>query len=200
MWRNHGMNNSNNWCKPSVKNKTHFQASDSDVIIATPPKCGTTWLKALAFSTLYRNQFAGDENLLLTFNPHQLVRHLEYNVYLNDPCPDLDDICVYKPRFFATHVPYVSSPTSIKNSDWVPFTEDEEKQGVVEEIAKFCSFEKLKELEVNKKGLHVSGIPYKVFFRNGEVGEWSNYVTPSMVERMEKLIQEKLENTSLAFM
>ncbi|KAK8479574.1 hypothetical protein V6N12_055399, partial [Hibiscus sabdariffa] len=233
-----------------------------------------------------------DENPLLTFNPHRLLPSLEYGVYLNKPCPDLDNICVYKPRLFATHVPYASLPTSIKDSDckivymcrnpmdmfisfwhfrdmlrveskellslhkafdkfchgiyahgpffehvlgyWkasqenpnkvlflkyedlkediscqlmhlamflgVPFTEDEKKGGVVEEIANICSFEKLKELEVNKNGSSQSnGIPYKVFFRKGKVGDWSNCVTPSMVERLEKLIQEKLNNSGLTF-
>ncbi|KAG4122009.1 hypothetical protein ERO13_D11G241151v2 [Gossypium hirsutum] len=81
----------------------------------------------------------------------------------------------------------------------VPFTEDEEKQGVVPEIVKMCSFENLKELEVNKKGLHASGIPNADFFRKGEVGDWSNHLTPSMVERLEKLIQEKLNNSGLTF-
>ncbi|GMJ01696.1 sulfotransferase 2A, ARABIDOPSIS THALIANA SULFOTRANSFERASE 2A [Hibiscus trionum] len=284
------------WCsphvlKPLISCQKHFRASDSDVIVASSPKCGTTWLKALAFSTLYRNQFTRDENPLLTFNPHQLVPHLEYYVYLNNPCPDLENICVYKPRLFATHVPYASLPTSIKDSKckivymcrnpmdmfisfwhfrdklrdeskellsldeafdkfchgiydhgpffdhvlsyWkasqenpdkvlflkyedlkediscevkqlamflgVPFTEDEEKQGVVEEIAQVCSFESLKELEVNKNGSHANGNPYKVFFRNGKVGDWSSCLTPAMVERMEKLIQEKLDTSGLTF-
>ncbi|KAL4309387.1 hypothetical protein GQ457_01G035190 [Hibiscus cannabinus] len=80
----------------------------------------------------------------------------------------------------------------------VPFTEDEEG-GVVEEIAKVCSFENLKELEVNKKGVDVIGIPHKDFFRKGKVGDWNNYLTPSMVERLEKLIQQKLENSGLTF-
>ncbi|KAE8702930.1 Cytosolic sulfotransferase 14 [Hibiscus syriacus] len=248
-------------------------------------------LKALAFSTLYRDRFASDQNPLLTFTPHQLVRFLEYDVYLQNPCPRLEKNCVYKPRAFATHVPYASLPTSIKDSHckivylcrnpmdmsisfwlfadkfrdenqealsldeafdkfyngiyaygpffdhvlgyWkasqenpnkilflkyedlkedissqlkhlaiflgVPFTEDEEKQGVVEEIAQICSFEKLKELEVNKKGSHIMGIPHKEFFRKGKVGDWSNYLTPSMVERLEKLIHEKMEKSGLTF-
>ncbi|KAK8548278.1 hypothetical protein V6N12_061195 [Hibiscus sabdariffa] len=32
------------------------------------------------------------------------------------PCPDLETICVYKPRLFATHVPYDSLPASMKVS------------------------------------------------------------------------------------
>ncbi|KAE8712338.1 hypothetical protein F3Y22_tig00110258pilonHSYRG00186 [Hibiscus syriacus] len=233
------------WCtalalKPVVSFQKHFRAFDSDVIIATFPKCGTTWLKALTFSTLYRNQFAMDQHPLLTFTPHQLVRFFEYDVYLDNPCPDLESMCVYKPRVFSTHVPYASLPSSVKDSHYklrdeskellsldeafdkfcngvyikedtgsqlkrlamflgVPFTEDEEMQGVVEEITNICSFESLKDLEVNKKGLHVSGISHKDFFRKGKVGDWSNYLTPSMVERMEKLAQEKLEDSGLTF-
>ncbi|KAL4272832.1 hypothetical protein GQ457_13G027930 [Hibiscus cannabinus] len=285
------------WCtaqflKPLISFQRHFRAFDSDVIVATFPKCGTTWLKALVFSTLYRNQFArDDDNPLLSFTPHQLVRFLEHDLYLNNPCPDLENICAYKPRLFATHVPYASLPASIKDSNckivylcrnpmdvfvslwlftdklreknqeplslekvfdkfcrgiyihgpffdqvlgyWkasrenpdkilflkyedlkedigsqlkhlavflgVPFTEEEDKQGVVEEIAEICSFDKLQELEVNKKGLFITGVPNKDFFRKGEVGDWRNYLTPAMVERLEKLIQEKLDNSGLTF-
>ncbi|XP_039001911.1 cytosolic sulfotransferase 15-like [Hibiscus syriacus] len=102
--------------KPVISLQKHFRAFDSDIIVATFPKCGTTWLKASTFSTLYRNQFAGDDNPLLSFSPHQLVRFLECDVYLNNPCPDLGNVCVYKPWLFSTHVPYASLPTSIKDS------------------------------------------------------------------------------------
>ncbi|GMJ01692.1 sulfotransferase 2A, ARABIDOPSIS THALIANA SULFOTRANSFERASE 2A [Hibiscus trionum] len=248
------------WCsarlKAVVSFQTHFPASDSNVIVASLPKCGTTWLKTLTFSTLYRNQLARDENPLRTSTPHRLVRQLEYDVYVNNPCPNLENMCVYKPWLFATHVPYASLPTSIKDSNsfdkfchgicgfgpffdhvlgyWkasqenpdkilflkhedlkediscevkqlamflgVPFTEDEEKQGVVEEIATICSFENLKELEVNKKGLFIPGIPNESYFRKGKVGDWRNYFfTPSMVERLEKLIHQKLDASGLAF-
>ncbi|KAL4301697.1 hypothetical protein GQ457_10G021600 [Hibiscus cannabinus] len=256
------------------------------------PKCGTTWLKALTFSILYRDRFARDENPLLTSTPHQLVRFLEHDVYADNPCPDLENICVYKPRLFGTHLPYASLPTSVKDSRckivyicrnpmdmfislwdftgkrrdqnqeppllldeafdkfcrgvylsgpfpehvlgyWkasqenpdkilflryedlkediscrvkhlamflgVPFTEDEERQGVVEEIAKVCSFENLKQLEVNQKGLSKAGFPRKDYFRKGKVGDWSNYLTPAMVERLEKLIHDNFDDSGLAF-
>ncbi|KAE8712337.1 Flavonol 4'-sulfotransferase [Hibiscus syriacus] len=80
-----------------------------------------------------------------------------------------------------------------------PFTEHEEMKGAVEEITKICSFENLKDLQVNKKGLHVSGIPHTEFFRKGNVGDWGNYLTPSMVGRLGKLIQEKLDDSGLTF-
>ncbi|TYG46678.1 hypothetical protein ES288_D11G275500v1, partial [Gossypium darwinii] len=259
------------WCpsivlRAVISSQKHFQACDSDIIVSTFPKCGTTWLKALTFSSLYRNQFAWDENSLLTFSPHQLVRFLEYDFYLNNPFPDLQNVCVYQPRLLSTHLPYASLPTSIKYSNYeslepfsldeafdkfyhgiyaygpffdhvlgywkasqenpnkilfskyedlkedinshlknlamflgVPFTDDEEKQGVVKEIAKICSFENLKEVEVNKKGVHISGIAHTGFFRKGKVGDWSNYLTPFMVERLEKLTQEKMDSLGLTF-
>ncbi|KAE8723873.1 RNA-directed DNA polymerase (Reverse transcriptase), Ribonuclease H [Hibiscus syriacus] len=265
------------WCtalflKPVISFQTHFRAFDSDVIIVTFPKCGTTWLKALTFSTLYRHQFAKDEDEhehpLLNFTPHQLVRFLEHDVYLNNPCPDLESVCVYKPRVLPPTFLMLPCPLPLKTPTlgeenqeplslekvfdkfcrgvcihgplfdqvlgyWnasrenpekilflkyedlkedivsqlkhlamflgVPFTEDEEKRGVVEEIAKICSFEKLQELEVNKKDLFITGIPNENFFRKGEVGDWSNYLTPAMVERLEKLMQDELGNSGLTF-
>ncbi|EYU31478.1 hypothetical protein ABFS82_07G069000 [Erythranthe guttata] len=80
-----------------------------------------------------------------------------------------------------------------------PFSPEEEEQGVVEEITKLCSFENLKKLEVNKNG-HVYGIVKKSsYFRKGEVGDWINYLTPAMAERMDKLIETKFKDSGLVF-
>ncbi|KAE8723874.1 Cytosolic sulfotransferase 14 [Hibiscus syriacus] len=84
----------------------------------------------------------------------------------------------------------------------VPFTEEEEeeKQGVVKEIAKICSFDYLKELEVNRKGIDEAfGIPHENYFRKGEVGDWRNYLTPTIIGYLEKLMQEELGNSGFAF-
>ncbi|XWS64909.1 hypothetical protein CRYUN_Cryun05aG0044600 [Craigia yunnanensis] len=100
--------NSKNWCKPYLKKETrfwcpsealkvvisfqkHFQALDSDIIVIIFPKCGTTWLKALTFSIVNHNQFAREENPLLSLGPHQLVRFFEYDIYLKNPSPDLEN-------------------------------------------------------------------------------------------------------------
>ena len=283
------------WCptdvlKAVISFQKHFQALDSDVIVISFPKCGTTWLKALTFSIVNRHQFAREENPLLSLGPHQLVRFLEYDIYLENPSPDLENSSLYQPRLFSTHIPYASLPPSIKDSNskivyicrnpmdmfislWFfanklraeneeplsldeafdlfcrgihmcgpffdhvlgywkasqekpnkilflqyeslkediisqlkklamflgfPFSEEEEK-GVVEEIAKMCSFRNLKELDVNKNGIHAYGILHKTFFRKAEVGDWSNYLTPAMVERLEKLIQENFDKSGLTF-
>ncbi|XVF42619.1 hypothetical protein PTKIN_Ptkin01aG0378600 [Pterospermum kingtungense] len=236
------------WCpsplfKAVVSFQKHIQALDSDIIVTGLPKCGTTWLKALTFSIVNRNQFAKEENPLLSLGPHQLVRAFEFDLYLNNPLPDLENtIYPYnQPILFSTHIPYASLPPSIKESKakivhigfWkasqenpnkilflqyedlkediisnlkklamflgFPFSEEEEKQGVVEEIAELCGCGSLKELDVNKNGVHVYGIPHNTFFRKAKVGDWTNYLTPTMVERLKKLIQENLDNSGLTF-
>ncbi|XVF42634.1 hypothetical protein PTKIN_Ptkin01aG0380100 [Pterospermum kingtungense] len=110
------------WCpslvfKAVISSQKHFQALDSDIIVTSVPKCGTTWLKALTFSIVNSNEFAKEENPLLRSVPHQLVPFFEFNLYFNNPCPDLDNSCLYKPRMFFTHIPYASLPASIKESE-----------------------------------------------------------------------------------
>ncbi|XVF42635.1 hypothetical protein PTKIN_Ptkin01aG0380200 [Pterospermum kingtungense] len=281
------------WCpslalKAVISFQKHFQPLDSDIIVTSVPKCGTTWLKALTFSIVNRNKFAKEDNPLLRLVPHRLVPFFEFDIYLNNSFPDLENGCSYnQPRLFSTHIPFASLPPFIKESKakivyicrnpmdmfisfWFyvdklgaknaeplsldeafdmfckgihgfgpffdhvlgywkasqenpnkilflqyedlqediishlkklamflgfPFSEEEEKHGVVEEIAKTCSFGSLKELDVNKNGVSTFGIPHSAFFRKAEVGDWRNYLTPAMVERMKKLMQDNLDHS-----
>lgn len=80
----------------------------------------------------------------------------------------------------------------------VPFTLEEERKGVIEAISKLCSFNNLRELEVNKSGSLLQ-FENKTFFRRGEVGDWVNHLTPEMVQRLNKIMEEKLDNSGLAF-
>ncbi|XP_048139509.1 cytosolic sulfotransferase 15-like [Rhodamnia argentea] len=81
-----------------------------------------------------------------------------------------------------------------------PFTEEEEEGGVIEEIAKMCSLKTLKGLEVNKSGKLPHTITEKrSFFRKGEVGDWVNHLTPSMVDRLNSIMQEKFSPLGLRF-
>ncbi|XVF87971.1 hypothetical protein PTKIN_Ptkin19aG0011100 [Pterospermum kingtungense] len=80
-----------------------------------------------------------------------------------------------------------------------PFSDEEIRQGVVEEISKHCSFETLKNLEVNKTGKRHVGIKNSTFFKNGKVGDWANFITPAMVNRIKQGFEEKLSDSGLNF-
>ncbi|KAL7175423.1 hypothetical protein ACSBR2_029091 [Camellia fascicularis] len=58
----------------------------------------------------------------------------------------------------------------------VLFSFEEEKESVIEEISRLCSFHNLRDLEVNKTG-SVLYFENKTYFRKGEVGDWVNYLT-----------------------
>lgn len=80
-----------------------------------------------------------------------------------------------------------------------PFSVEEEKQGVIEEISRFCSIEKLRDLEVNKNGKRSLGVSNSAFFRKGEVGDWVNYLSPALAERGKKIVEEKFGESNLTF-
>ncbi|CAH8374530.1 unnamed protein product [Eruca vesicaria subsp. sativa] len=93
----------------------HFEAKDSDIILATNPKSGTTWLKALVFALINRHNFpvsSGNHPLLVT-NPHLLVPFLE-GVYYESPNFDFSKLP--SPRLMNTHLSLFSLPESIKSS------------------------------------------------------------------------------------
>ncbi|KAF3338906.1 flavonol 3-sulfotransferase-like protein [Carex littledalei] len=78
-----------------------------------------------------------------------------------------------------------------------PFSEEEIKNGLVEEIVEFCSFNKLKDLDVNKNGIgHVKN---DFFFRKAVVGDWQNHMTPEMAIKLDDITKEKLHHSGLIF-
>lgn len=107
------------WC-PSriipniISFQNHFQAHDKDILLASLPKSGTTWLKALLFSIVNRAKYAPSTSPLLSSNPHELVPFIEFTLYQKNKVPELNDIP--SPRIFSTHVPYASLPASIKHT------------------------------------------------------------------------------------
>ncbi|KAJ7009837.1 hypothetical protein D5086_000321 [Populus alba] len=272
-----------------VSFQQNFRAQATDIIVASLPKSGTTWLKALTFSVVNRDRYSPGESPLTTTPPHELVPFFENDLYLKSPNPDLD---FPPPRILACHTHYTSLPQSIRDSNckivyicrnpldqvvsyfhflrnrvsgstkplssidecfenicrgvqshgpfwnsmlsyWkaslerpdkvlflkyeelkediilnlkrlaeflgFPFTEEEEKGGVIEEISRLCSFDNLKDLEVNRSGVHSSGFSNSAFFRKGEVGDWGNHLSPSMAERFWKIVEEKLDGSGLTF-
>ncbi|KAL6124264.1 hypothetical protein ACLB2K_076778 [Fragaria x ananassa] len=222
------------WCPTAdtfqaiVNFQKHFQARDSDIVVASLPKSGTTWLKALTFAGVNQHRFDIKNHPLLTSNSHNLVPFFELDLYANNQFPDFSSNFP-EPRLFATHIPFPSLGT-IKESNWqlsldeafdrycqgiggygpfwdnilglakfidCSFTEEEECNGVIEDIAKLCSFDTMKKLEINKTGTFVMNLEKKSLFRKAEVGDWVNYFTPEMEERMSKLIEEKFGGSGL---
>ncbi|KAG5249838.1 cytosolic sulfotransferase [Salix suchowensis] len=274
----------------AISFRQHFIARDTDIILASMPKSGTTWLKALAFSVVSRNIYSPTESPLLTTPPHDLVPFFEMDLYSKHQLPDLEQLP--SPRIFSSHSHYEAMPQSITGSGckivyicrnpldqlvsafhfvrklkgesvkplssidddfgnvcrgirsfgpfwdsvlgyWkaslerpdkvlflkyedlkdditfnlkklaeflgIPFTDKEEKDGVIEEISSLCSFDNLRNLEANKNGVHPAGTPNSAFFRKAKVGDWCNDLPPSMAERFLKIVEEKLAGSGLSF-
>ncbi|XP_037424639.1 cytosolic sulfotransferase 5-like [Triticum dicoccoides] len=102
----------NYWCRPHLIGKI-MQLQDSfkprykDIILATQPKCGTTWLKALAFTITNRSRYSFTDHPLLTSNPQYLVPFIEI--------PDNGRDHTYletlpSPRLLSTHMPLSMLP------------------------------------------------------------------------------------------
>ncbi|XP_047169095.1 cytosolic sulfotransferase 15-like [Vigna umbellata] len=283
------------WCPsfyfPGVNNfQKHFNGKDSDVFVASFPKSGTTWLKALTFVIINHQRFSSFEHHpLLSSNPHELVSFPEFILShdLDDQILSLSNMS--EPRLLATHLPFPSLPKSITKSNckiiyicrnpfdtfvsaWEFFTkkssvsspaltfeeafekycngimgfgpwwshmlgywnesitrpnkvlflkyedlkEDSvfhvkrmiefldtpvkgESTAVIENIINLCRFEKMKDLEVNKSGEIDNIAEKKNFFRKGKIGDWINYFSPSMIEKLSKIIEEKLSGSGLSF-
>ncbi|TKW11172.1 hypothetical protein SEVIR_6G216700v4 [Setaria viridis] len=272
--------------------QAQFNPRPDDVLLVTYPKCGTTWLKALAFTVANRSRHpvAGGHHPLLSHNPHDLVPFLELpdrTLYLVAELEALPS-----PRLLCTHVPpallppgtlplgcrrlvyLCRDPKDVLVSTWhhaqnarliefdkafelfcegvsvfgpiwehclgywdlsvrepnnvlflkydemmaqpakhvrmlaeflgVPFTVEEESDGVVEEVVRLCSFQNLRDLPVNSDGVvagRIGAMPTKnsMFFRKGKVGDWENYLTEEMARKLDCIIEEKLRGSGLTF-
>lgn len=273
-----------------VESQKHFQAQDSDVFLVSSPKCGTTWLKALAFTIINRSSFPiNTSHPLMTKNPHQIVPCLELDFSSKNDQFYTSFPFSSSPRLISTHLPYVSLPNCVQNSlckvvyisrnpkdvfislwhfmnnlreshlssnskeevfdmfckgvslfgpfwDHVleywkeslkrpkkvlflryedmkeeariyvkklgefldcSFSFEEEKEGLIDEIINLCSFENMRNLEVNKSGKLPSGVEHKAFFRQGKVGNWKNELTHQMIHKLNCLSQDKFHGSGL---
>ncbi|XP_011006877.1 PREDICTED: flavonol sulfotransferase-like [Populus euphratica] len=89
----------------------HFNPQSTDIFLASFPKTGTTWLKALTFAILTRSRLSGSTtSSLLTKMPHDCVLFLEFQLAQN---PGNRDSAI---PLISTHVPYSCLPKSIISS------------------------------------------------------------------------------------
>ncbi|XP_072974310.1 cytosolic sulfotransferase 17-like [Typha angustifolia] len=251
------------------------------------PKSGSTWLRALTFTIMTRNQTPLAQNPILSHHPHDCVVFMD-GIFAMGHGDKLESMP--SPRILNTHMPYSTLPASVADcrivylcrdpkdiavSMWkfldkserpdvsksfsfdevcdmfcegtspygpvwdhaleywreslrrpenvmflkyeemmektveivkrlaeflgCPFSEEEEKGGVAEEVVRICSFESLKGLEVNKVGNQ--GIfqlyPNSAYFRKGGVGDWKNYMSPEVAEKIDGVMKEKLQGSGL---
>ncbi|KAJ3685085.1 hypothetical protein LUZ61_014249 [Rhynchospora tenuis] len=77
------------------------------------PKSGTTWLKAMIFATLTRNNYLLDQHPLHTHNPHQCVPYMELGFATGRS--QIIEV-IPSPRVMSTHLPYSLLPDSITES------------------------------------------------------------------------------------
>lgn len=88
-----------------------FKARHDDIILATNPKCGSTWLKALVFTISNRSRYDFDNHPLLTHIPHQLIPTLDIEIPLNGDLSSIETLP--SPRILSTHMPLSLLPPSI---------------------------------------------------------------------------------------
>lgn len=103
------------WLRPPAAQSVmivqeHFEARPDDTFLLTFPKCGTTWLKALAFTVTNRSCHAvtGDGHPLLSRHPQDLVPFLEAPYRQLHPLADLEKLA--SPRLLSTHMPLTLLP------------------------------------------------------------------------------------------
>ncbi|KAK9187492.1 hypothetical protein WN944_018888 [Citrus x changshan-huyou] len=77
-----------------------------------------------------------------------------------------------------------------------PFGDEDNDE--VDKVLWRSSFERLKNLEVNKNGkLSDSGVPNSSFFRLGNVGDWQNCFTDEMKQGLDEITCKKFEGSGL---
>ena len=104
------------WYDPSflegiMSVQERFNPQSTDIFLASFPKTGTTWLKALTFAICTRSRLSGSTtSSLLSKMPHDCVPFMEYDLAQN---PSNRDLAI---PLVSTHVPYTCLPKSIISS------------------------------------------------------------------------------------
>ncbi|KAF3669584.1 putative isoaspartyl peptidase/L-asparaginase-like [Capsicum annuum] len=95
-----------------VLEQHQFEPKPNSVLLASYPKSGTTWLKALLFAITNRSQYDYySTHPLLSSNPHELVPHLEAYAFMH-PTNPTPNTCLIQ-----SHLVFNALPESITGDD-----------------------------------------------------------------------------------
>ncbi|KAK8305194.1 hypothetical protein V6Z11_D03G044000 [Gossypium hirsutum] len=219
LFQYHGFWISSFGIKGSLLIHDHFKPRSTDIIVATYPKYGTTWLKAFVFSIINKASFDFSDHPL---NPKDVLVSKWYFVNKLRPkkMPPLsleetfDLFCkgvshssveLSKKVLFLKYEDVKKEPLGCvrKVAEFlgVPFTLEEENKEIVEQIVKLCCFESMSNQDVNKldKRYQQRLVSNSDFFRKGEVGDWVNHLSPEMAEKLDQITEQKLQDTRFNF-
>ncbi|KAL8206131.1 hypothetical protein R6Q57_009682 [Mikania cordata] len=102
---------------------TYFKCEPTDIVLSSFMKSGTTWLKALMFSTLNRDRYSFSNHYLHNNSPQSTFPSLDVESY-----PMTDFTTFPAPRLFGTHFTRTLLPacmSSCKSKDLPPLSSDE---------------------------------------------------------------------------
>ncbi|KAF7105551.1 hypothetical protein CFC21_106347 [Triticum aestivum] len=216
------------WMVPGViAVQRHLAPRPDDVLLASPPKCGTTWLKALSLATMVRATYppSGADDPLLRLNPHDCVPHLEALFSAGQeaklealprrrlPLLRSVRVCIWdhilgylrakkaSPErvLFLRYEEMLLDPVSSVLG--VPFTAGF-AHGHLQAVQHRHDERHLEANNTGVAGLFVE-VPHQSFFRKGVVGEgeghWANHMTPEMARRIDAIVEDKLRGSGLSF-
>ncbi|KAL6594632.1 hypothetical protein ACP70R_048370 [Stipagrostis hirtigluma subsp. patula] len=100
------------WVPRTVLFQRRFAPRPDDVLVASYPKCGTTWLKALAFAVMARRAHppSAADHPLRRLNPHDCVPLVDEALAAGEG-PRLDRLP--SPRLMNTHLPHALLPEPV---------------------------------------------------------------------------------------
>ncbi|KAF2593075.1 hypothetical protein F2Q70_00043842 [Brassica cretica] len=184
----------------------NFKPTDTDIILASYPKSGTTWAKALTVALLESSEpdltkFPSSPRVFSTHMPLHTLRQ----PLMNAPCK-IVYMCRNRSSLFWTFLlsywrgsleDLKAEPCAqvMRLAEFLgcPFSQEEKRGGSVEKILELCSFGNLSSFDVNQTGTH------HIFFRKGEVDTWKNHLTTEMQKKIDMVIQEKFQGSGLEF-
>ncbi|TVU05159.1 hypothetical protein EJB05_48312, partial [Eragrostis curvula] len=234
--------------------QSQFQPRADDIILATYPKCGTTWLKALTFTLANRSRHpvTSDKHPLLVQHPQDLVPFLELPDRTLHPVAELE--ALPSPRLLCTHLTHAMLPSATSSVGCRVVYLCREPKDVLVSLWHFVNkvrpdffiqFDRAFELFIEGVSLcgpiwdHYLGYwkqsviePDRILFLkndemmadptkhvkmlvsrslvrrsvlmsqrrwSGKVGDWRNHLTEEMAKKLDRIIEEKLKGSGLAF-